>query len=591
MTIRSLRPEDLPAWMRPRARSVDWGLLIVLVLSLLLGWPLLSRRGVPPGSEAELNMFRSLEAARIIRSGTLYSRWAPDFNHGLGSPLFNYLAPLAHYLPGYHQAFTDTNPMDSINLFLASSIVAAGTGMFLYARQRWGLVAGLVGALLYLFSPPVSLTLPYFAGDLPLLMALGVLPWTLWAIDYFWLRPKGRTLAIATALLGAFLLCDARMVLMGSAAILVSMVTLGRFYRDRSYEPVMVAVVAALALTAFFWMPGVVERDTIRWEAGRVDARAGQITPGELLADIPRFSPNAQNMNISAYRGLGVALWSLGLLGAGAIVWQALRRVYLPDAILFLIAAVMLIGLSTPAFYSLWPPPTSFQPVLPYHAILVAIFCLAVVGAQSVRWLEALQPRWQTIGLSVLCLVAPLASLAALYPPEPASQPREPTVATLLQSELRGEHTGTFRSGVLLPASAPELPDPLPNLIETVQDDTFDRINRRLYSAEVQVNPVDHGLFYNRYFFNAARPLDVEFNILYYPGWRVSVDGKQQEAQPSAQGLLTVTVPRLSGELAVWLEGTPLRYLSWAMTAGGAGFLFLAMRRLRTLGKQPEAVR
>jgi hypothetical protein len=256
---------------------------------------------------------------------------------------------------------------------------------------------------------------------------------------------------------------------------------------------------------------------------------------------------------------------------------------------LLLIIAVILLALATPAFYGLWPSPLSFQPSLPYHAVLVAALCLSAVGAQSVRWLEGLRAEWQMIGLSVLCLVSPLASLAVLYAPESIAQPGDPTYVTVLQSELRGEHNGTFRNGVLLPETAPELPDPLPNLVETIQGNTFDRINRKFYSADAQINPVERGLFYDRYFFDMSRPTEIRFDILYYPGWNVSVDGNRQEVRASADGLVTVMPARLSGEIAVWLEGTPIRNLAWAVTLGGAGFLLLVTRALRMSGKEPQS--
>ncbi len=570
---------SLPAWMRPRRRTVDWGLVIVLAFCMLVVWPLLARRELPHGTDAELYLFRSLEIARIIHGGSLFSRWAPDFNYGLGSPLFNYLAPLPHYLPGYHQAFTDTAPIDSVNLFLAGSIVAAGSGMFLYVRQRWGISASVVGALVYVFSPPIALTLPYFSGDLSLLMALGALPWALWAIDYLWVFPRRRTLVLAAVLVGAFFLCDARIALIGSLVILTGVATLRRL--PGFSEHILVAIFAALALTAFFWLPALAERDAIHWIAARANAWAGPVPLSELLGDIPRFVPSGQGNVV--YRGFGIGTWAQAVVGAGAIVWKAWRRrALLLDVALYLVIGVTLAVLSTPAFYGLWPSPLNFQPVLPYHALLVAVFCLAVVSAQSVHWLEFVGPRWQMAALTILCLVAPLASLAAVYPPDRSIGENQPSVVTGLQSELRGEHIGSFRDGVLLPEAAPRLPEPLPNLVESFQTDSFDRVNRQFYSAESQINSVERGLFYNRYFFDILQPGEVEFNILYYPGWSASIDGRRPDVQASPEGLLTVRLPKPNGELAIWLEGTPFRYLSWAITLGGAILLFLVARHIRS---------
>src|SRR5512141_988226 len=155
--------DDFPTWMRPRRRVIDWGLWIVLAASLFVALPVVTRHGMPTGNNAELYALRSLEVARLVRGGILFSRWAPDLNYTFGSPLFNYLAPLPHYLSGYHQAFTDTSAIDSVNENLALAVIAAAVGMYLFARQRWGMSAGMIAALVYGFSPPVALNLSYLA--------------------------------------------------------------------------------------------------------------------------------------------------------------------------------------------------------------------------------------------------------------------------------------------------------------------------------------------------------------------------------------------------------------------------------------------
>src|SRR5689334_15912157 len=120
----TIRPEDLPAWMRPPSRVIDRGWLIVLGFCALLLLPLLIRSGLPETSSADLYAYRSLEVKRLLQSGTLYSRWSPDFNYTFGSPVFNYLAPLPHYLAGIHEDVTEADPITSIRLLIALSILA-----------------------------------------------------------------------------------------------------------------------------------------------------------------------------------------------------------------------------------------------------------------------------------------------------------------------------------------------------------------------------------------------------------------------------------------------------------------------------------
>ncbi|MCC7207531.1 MAG: hypothetical protein IT323_09500, partial [Anaerolineae bacterium] len=126
-----IRPEDLPAWMRPRQRTVDHGLLIVLGLCLFLAAPLLARPGLPRNTDLELVEWRSSQVAALVRAGVLFSRWSPDWTYGYGSPLMNYLAPLPHYVAGFHQAVTEAPPADSVKLLVIGAFFLAGTGMYL----------------------------------------------------------------------------------------------------------------------------------------------------------------------------------------------------------------------------------------------------------------------------------------------------------------------------------------------------------------------------------------------------------------------------------------------------------------------------
>src|SRR5690348_14819840 len=107
--------EELPLWMRPRHRNIDWGLLILLGFCLINVWPFISHP-LPGATDAELYVYRSVEVARLLRAGIGYSRWSPYFNYGYGSPLFNYLPPLPHYLAGYYQVLTDASPENSIKI-------------------------------------------------------------------------------------------------------------------------------------------------------------------------------------------------------------------------------------------------------------------------------------------------------------------------------------------------------------------------------------------------------------------------------------------------------------------------------------------
>ncbi|HOU40333.1 MAG TPA: hypothetical protein PK829_03595, partial [Promineifilum sp.] len=79
--------------MKQLWRRFDAGFLVVLLISLLAVWPFLSRASLPEGTDAELHIFRLHELGYLIHGGEFYPRWAPNFYHAYGYPIFNYYAP------------------------------------------------------------------------------------------------------------------------------------------------------------------------------------------------------------------------------------------------------------------------------------------------------------------------------------------------------------------------------------------------------------------------------------------------------------------------------------------------------------------
>ncbi len=581
MTLDDLLPDDLPAWMRPHERSLDWGLLLVLGFALLTLWPFFVLPGLPRFTDADLYEYRSLEVARLVRSGIWYSRWAPDLNYALGSPLFNYVAPLPHYLTGYDQAITEITPVESVKLALCLSIIAATAGMFLFVRQRWGSRAGVLAALIYLYSPPISLTLPFLQGDLAPLMALSILPWVLWAFDRLWKAPVRRAILLATLLLAALILTDSRIAFLGVILLLVSLASA----RKESYRYAVIAIVSAIGITAYFWLPALLERASIHWESVAMPPYAGPIPLQDSLASIPRFA--AQMLNAPVYRGMGVGTVILGLFGAGTLLWQALRKKLAKDKLVFLIAGLVFFLLSTPLFYWLWPSPQEFLPLLPYHALMFAIFCFAVVGAQSVYWLDGVNERWRTMGLITLCFLPAILSLPIIYLPELPTTTQDVTYLTALSDELNGYQIGTFRDGLLLPSDESALPEPATDLKAELQAGTFIRLGRQAASAS-DINILEHGLLHEVYYFQSSGTTTYQFYALDFPGWRVSVDGQTQPIQRSEEGLVSINVPPNGHELELRMEGTPLHALAWMISGISLLVLGVVVWRLAVGAPKPS---
>ena len=589
-TPSAISPEELPLWMRPRQRVIDWGLFLVLAFSFITAVPLIGRAGLPRDNQALMYAYRSHEVATVVQAGVLYSRWAPDFVFAYGSPLFNFLAPLPYYLPGYHQAITESPPITSVKLFMVLSMLAAGTGMYAFVRRRWGTLAGITAALLYITSPPLLYTLPYITGDLALLMALGLLPWGLWALDLAQIAAQGRWIALAVIILTAYALTDVRIVVVSIPVMLWSVysTTIASPSRRRYALATMGTVVL---LTSFFWVPALMERNTIRWTSVRLDPLAGSISLTEAFSPLTGFESNV--LNPLPPRGIGFIAWMMGLVGI--LITATVRRHYSSEVVGFALIGLFALVLTTPLTERLFPDPHGFLPLLPYHVMMMALVCFCLLGAQIGGWLEMLSPttlHWRIAGLLGVCTLTLLAALPGVVPPTWANNGTQVTTIDMLQDELPGYHMATLREGILLPNTVHDLPQPSPSLIPDLAAGTFRRALRQGLSAETRLDPLEQGPTQSVYTLVSERAGRADFYMFNWLGWRAELDGGLLGVETSTQGLLRVSLPiaRDGGNVVIRLGGTTARDAGWALTFAGLLMMVLLTRwqrrlRRRTLAK------
>lgn len=561
-------PDDVPRWMRPRRRTIDWALIIVCVIGLLAAWGFVAWPGIARHTDAPLFAARSVEVAEALRAGTLYTRWAADFNFGLGSPLFNYLAPIPHLLSGIHQLVTDANPIDSIKILLGFSIVSAGIGMYYLLRGRYGTSAALIGALAYLCSPPIAFVLPYQTGDLASALSLALLPWACWSLDRIGRTPTRGVFTIAAFTIAAWSLADTRLTLLGAPIIGVFVLV-----SPKRTLALWVVGIAAL-LTAFFWLPALAERGAVTWLPLATDARAGVITPAEQLAVPPFVDPNVLNAPID--RGLGIGFLSVAALGTLAVYWRGRHDRIAPELIAFLVlggGALIMAALAPELPLTLTD---GWQPLLPFYWVIgLALPCLSIIAAQSARWLEGIAVRPQSWALTALCVPVLLTVLPALASIGWKADAR--LDAALSPPDETALHAiGSLRTGLLWPTTAHR-----PN---TSAEESI--LNHAPIALPNMAHILDRSPLVTHFAVNVNAALRVSFDRLAFPGWSITVDGTLFSAEPDVQGLVSIGLIPSARQVSISFDSTDLRTMSWLLPV--CGFL-LILWRVRGLRDTPPS--
>ena len=605
----SEQPFELPAWMQPYRHALDWGLILVVALSLIAALPFLTRPGLPRETDAELHVFRAAELSYVLSEGVIYPRWAPNFWYGYGYPFFNYYAPLTYYLAAGVGLLTRAGPVEGARIVFVLGIVLAGVGTYAFVRRRWNAPAGIVAGAVYVFSPYVMLIDPHLRGDMAEAFALGVFPGMLWAFDRLLDGGQGRHLAGSALLLAALIVTHNLMGVIFFALLVSWLAWLRLFTPVKHGRRALLAVMLGLCAAGVFWIPVLLERNEVQLHRlvgpGHFDYQNHFLSLGELLRPSPPLDLGAAN---PAYAfNLGVAAWALALLGCAALAVQARRgeppsaqaraataeewrRLFasgaleeaLPspggvrDAAFFAAAALALIFLMLPVSGAVWAAVPG-MPIIqfPWRLLGPAAFCLAVVAGASARWLRHLSAALRPVGLGVLVAAPMFAAITACYPPEWGPEFGETTPQAYLAFELSGAAVGTTAGGEFLPDEVLMPPGPQTTLIDSYAGPgLIDKVNRATLPAQTRVDILHHGPTEDHFLVRTREAFPLRLYTFAFAGWQAEIDAKPVEIEVAApEGFIVVNVPPGTHDVRVQLGTTPARSLGALVTLAALGTL------------------
>ncbi|HNT73965.1 MAG TPA: 6-pyruvoyl-tetrahydropterin synthase-related protein [Anaerolineae bacterium] len=558
-------------------------LLLVLSLGLLTAWPFISQAGLPRGTDAELHVLRIAELGYSLRAGNLYPRWAPDFYHGYGYPIFNYYAPLTYHLGNWITFLRPENAaVGAKTLFVLSHLLGAAGAYFLgreFGRQG----GGLLGSAVFAFSPYIMLVNPHIRGDLAEVFALALVPWALWFWELLW-RGGGRRAMVGAVMLAAGTLLSHNLTGLTLMTLLL-LLSIWHWLILRQYAQFWQALFAGIlvmALTAYFWLPFVVEQHYVQLEnvagEGHYDFREHYVPLSELLAFTPRQDWRATVPQIPMSIGP-----LIGLLAIAGIVIAVSRR-GLRRILFYGFTGAACFGLITQSSIFVWEnlPGMHFYQfpwrfLGPFAALIVPL--VASIG------LLDLSERLRSIILSFCLALVVLTALPGLYmiPWENGfADPLTPLAYIAIEQE--GRWRGTTSTNDFVPTTVEMLPSPQDTLLESYETGAIDRVNRYTVPQDATVEVVPSLPWRNHFKIQTATKFVLRLYLFYFPGWQAYLDGKPTEIEVAhPEGFITVKVPPGDHEVLIQFEDTLPRKLGWAIAGiagiGWGGWLIYASRK------------
>lgn len=568
--------DELPLWMRQAKQEFDWGILIIIAMSLAIGWTFLITSDLPAGHQLEHYIFQASDISTGFQEGVFYPRWSPYALKGYGAPIPNYYPMGTAYTIAIVSALFTNDIFQATRLVFVLAYVLAGLGVYLYLSRRTDSAIGLFGSVLYLFSPMIGSTIPFVMGDLSLLIASGLLPLTMWTSYRLTTVYGVADLIMHTILVGLLIWIHPQMAIFSiSITTVLTLIEHAEISRFRRIFRSLLGNLTGIFLVSFFWIPALFERDLVQWQAieptqqlnlsfAQLFAPMQQIDSG-LLIPQPQFK-------------IGWILLLFFILGLISIVrYKPIRTVNIFLVILIMIVIALGIGIFPSEVWLLSP---------------VTLF-IALVAAQTLAFRRFLTP----VGRRFL-LTASIAATVIFAQPIWLIPPYNLTIDSIdAVSQIRFEQQGfgipTLAKGANLPSTLD--PDTPTNraLVNSYTIDSPQRYEDRQNNANTilgLISTQSHQQVYrifNRY------PTELEFVLPYFDGWQAYVDGTPIPtfANP-ANNMVTISAPVVSeGELVITLNSTPIRSLAWFISLSILGILIMvSFVRRRNTTQTPDVL-
>jgi hypothetical protein len=556
-------------------------------------------RGIPDGADTLLHFYRLVQIDHLIREGIFYSQWAPDFVYGFGYPIFNYYAPLSYYLATAFE-IVGLNLAAAFMATFLFALVCSSIFTYLWVRGLFGDAAGLVAAALYTLSPYLMID-AVNRGALAELLALALLPLILWAFRRFLNSGKwsyGLTGLLSYALLVLTHNITALIFTPVLIGYLLMVSTVRRFQSKDAGERIanrgVIAlgfVILGLGLSAFFWIPALLERDLVQitqlYGPSDFNVSSNFLSVGELLS-LP-FSTDLNLLN--RHVPLSLSLIALGLGLAGAITLGRYRERpgqkghIIFSGLIFLAAVFMTLAVSSP-IWGIVPFLEFVQ--FPWRMLGLASLFLAMLAGAGVNSLLEMSADNKRLSVAIPAILIGAAALAILpwqftnsYEPEP-----EATIEASIEFEQETGFLGTTSTGEYLPLAVQELPSPESQGSAASRDKL--KASSLPPGAQV-VSAIYDPLAYD---LTIDTPTDftVEFNTFFFEGWQAELDGRQVKAIATVpHGRIGIEVPAGRHQLQLKFGATTIRNLATAGTLVSALVVVVAVVLLRRVKSEDDS--
>ena len=522
---------------------------------------------MPETADGILHLYRVVATDYSLKvDNPLWMRYSTGIVYGYGASMFNYFPPLSYYLGSWLHSLGMTFVQSWLAMMSLYTLISA-SGMFLLGRL-WtqSNVGGWVTAIAYIYAP-------YFLfdsvarGTSSELAALCVLPFTFYGFTRLAHYGQRRDFFLAVIAFALFIPMHTIMTLHGTALLGVYCLFLWLSSDDkvRTFLRLALAGGLGLMLTAFFWMPAILETDAVKINLIAENLNQIDVTRHlRPLSGILALPHTADPTQMAQAIPISLSVVQLILSAFGLLIaWKNSNPLFRNLLLMLWTVLLVLIFMNTPPSKWLWENlPLIGYTQFPWRIMGLASLVLALMTGVSV-WLSwmIVPAGWIKTGVfSVLTLLIVTYGIPWTY---------SLYLVDIELNDIRDVHDFERETGQLtvssyseyLPVSTDENTLDPNRLIERFE--TSDIIPRLLDSDTVTITSAEWGSTSGTLKVNSQELQTLIFDWLYVDGWTAQIDGQAMNVYPNIpQGLVALDVPEGEFDLQISLQPTSIQSLS-----------------------------
>jgi hypothetical protein len=522
---------------------------------------------------------RVYEMSKALEDGMFPVRWVADLGYNYGYPIFNFYAPLAYYVGGY-MTNIGIDALNATKTIMVLAMLISGITMYLFAKEFWGKLGGVLTALLYVYAPYHAVEL-YVRGDIAELWGYAFIPLAFYGLWKTFSQRQWRYVAIGASAYAFIVISHNLTALMITPFFFVTLVILYiasyskqkelRTMKKQYYLPVILLI--GILLAAFYWLPTLTEMkytNVLSQIGGGADFHDHFVCLNQLWN-----SPWGYGGSTSGclYDGLSFKIGKihivLAIIGLTALLgfWKKAKTKFslLIWFAIALLCSVFLMLESSSFIWNAIPQMAFIQ--YPWRFLMITSFFSSFLGGGTLYLLQSKFEKHKTIQ-NALVIIGIIGAIGIVLFNAKVFIPQ--TVLPITAQDYTNFKniawtTSKISDEYLMPGIHK------PNNFNEIPQSKIATDNKLITITKLSEKTQDiHAIV------TVKQNTTMTLHLNYFPTWHIFIDGKIVEFKYFNKGLL-VNIPQGTHLLEVKFIQTPIEKLANALSLSGVLVLILGI--------------